>query len=206
MAATVITIARTAGAGAEDVARGVAGQLGFRYVDDEIIQEAAKRAGVSADIVEKTEHKKPLLERLVATLASGGIPEAGIAADASMAVFAASAPYQEFIVDVIRETAAQGNAVIVAHGAGMCLADNPAAFRVFITASPEIRAARLAATGLSADKAANEVRKSDGDRADFFRRFYRVTQESETHYDLVCNTDRMGADAVAKLIVAAARG
>jgi len=206
MAATVITIARTAGAGAEDVARSVASQLGFRYVDDEIIQEAANRAGVSADVVEKTEHKKPLLERLVSTLAAGGIPEAGIAADASMAVFAASAPYQEFIVDVIRETAAQGKAVIVAHGAGMCLSDNPEAFRVFITASAETRAARLAAGGLSADKASDEVKKSDGDRADFFRRFYRVNQESETHYDLVCNTDRMTAPEVAKLIVSAARG
>jgi cytidylate kinase len=186
MAAKVITVARTTGAGAEDAARLAAERLGFRYIDDEIIQEAALRAGTSPQAVEQTEHKRPLLERLIAVLGASGMPEAGVAPDASLAAFVSSGPYQEFIVDVIRETAAQGDVVMVAHGSGMCLAGQPGTLRVLVTASPGVR--------------------SDGERADFLQRFYRVNRERETDYDLVCNTDGLSVQEVARIIVEAARG
>jgi cytidylate kinase len=207
MAAKVITVARTTGAGAEDAARLAAERLGFRYIDDEIIQEAALRAGTSPQAVEQTEHKRPLLERLIAVLGASGMPEAGVAPDASLAAFVSSGPYQEFIVDVIRETAAQGDVVMVAHGSGMCLAGQPGTLRVLVTASPGVRAERLAAGGAMDRRAAeNEVRRSDGERADFLQRFYRVSRERETDYDLVCNTDRLSVQEVARIIVEAARG
>ena len=45
----VITIARQIGAAGEDVALDVAKKLGFRYIDYQVIQDAAQGAGVSPE-------------------------------------------------------------------------------------------------------------------------------------------------------------
>ncbi len=49
MACRVICISRFLGAGGEEIGRSVAGKLGFRYVDDEIIARAAEKAGVDPE-------------------------------------------------------------------------------------------------------------------------------------------------------------
>ena len=48
MAATVVCISRTMGAGGEEVGRLVAGKLGFDYVDEDIVKRAAERGEVTA--------------------------------------------------------------------------------------------------------------------------------------------------------------
>lgn len=206
MPARVVTIARTMGAGGEDVGRLVAQQLHFRHVDDEIIQGAADRAGVSAEAVERTEHRRPLLERVLAALANASSPEIGMVSTIPVP-YTGSAPYEQFLTEVIRETAAGGDVVMVAHGSGMCLAGTPGVLRVLVTASPATRAARIAAAQkLDAKRAEKAVADSDQERADFFRRFYQVNRELDTHYDMVCNTDVLAATDVAKIVAAAAGG
>ncbi len=53
--------------------------------------------------------------------------------------------YRALIQDVIGQTAAAGDAVIVAHGASILLARMPGVLRVLVTASPGVRAERIAA-------------------------------------------------------------
>jgi cytidylate kinase len=53
-------------------------------------------------------------------------------------------------------------------------------------------------------EASKEIAVSDGARADYFKRFYRVPVELPTHYDLVVCTDRLMPETAADLIVAAA--
>ncbi|HXH22866.1 MAG TPA: cytidylate kinase family protein, partial [Dehalococcoidia bacterium] len=53
---SVVTVARTMGAGGEQVALQVALDLGYRYVDDEIVIGAARAAGVSPEAIEGIEH------------------------------------------------------------------------------------------------------------------------------------------------------
>ena len=48
------------------------------------------------------------------------------------------------------------------------------------------------------------VARGDRNRADYLKRFYRVT-EQPIHYDLVINTDTLTADEAADLIAQAAR-
>ena len=106
--------------------------------------------------------------------------------------------YEELIIDVIRETAEAGNAVIVAHGAAIPLAKTEGVLRILVTASPETRAARVAAEAHGEMRAKKLVEDSDAARAEFFKRFYKVASEQPTHYDLVINTDRLSpADAAA---------
>src|SRR5262249_45804986 len=65
MPSSVICISRTAFAGGETVGYLVAERLGKRYVDDEIIRLAAEKAKVEPELVERTEHRVRLLQRLI---------------------------------------------------------------------------------------------------------------------------------------------
>ena len=107
---------------------------------------------------------------------------------------------------MIDEIAAEGNAVIVAHAASMALAGAEGILRVLVTASPEERVKRLVETEEIANAdAARLIMESDQARADYFRHFYGVAQELPTHYDLVVNTDVLGAEQAAEIVVHAAQ-
>lgn len=78
--------------------------------------------------------------------------------------------------------------------------------RVLVTASPELRAARIAqASSVDIDRARKAVAQSDRDRQDFLRRFYNVREELSTHYDLTVSTDALSVGDAAHLVMAAAR-
>ena len=209
MAHQVVCISRSRGAGGEAVGRIVSNELGFRYVDDEILVRAAERADVDPSLVADTERRKSLLTRVLEVLASSGAsqldPAGAFAPDALIAVNP-SANYQELIGEVIRETGAEGKTVIVAHAASMTLAGTAGLLRVLITASPETRAQRLAeANSVSEGDARKQIDDSDSARDDYFRRFYDVSEELPTHYDLVVNTDSLSLAAAAGVVVAAAQ-
>ncbi len=207
MAATVITIARTIGSQGEDVGQIVARELGFRYADDEIINEAAARAGVSREAVERVEHRQSLITRILEGMGQVPLePQVYYGQALGVTPLFESTPYDELIRDVIIETANQGNVVIVAHGAGMCLAGSHGLLRVFVTAPASMRAERIArVASVDMKRAEKAVAGSDKDREDFLKRFYDVAHEQATHYDLVINTEQMTPDSAAALVAAAAK-
>ena len=201
MTYSIITIARTLGAGGEGLGRLLAGELGMRYVDGEIIEGAAARAGITAPEMARAEGRKGLIQRILDGFAlSGGGSDAP-----STTALAGAKGYEQLIVDVIRETAAAGNAVIVAHGAAIPLADVAGTLRVLVTAPYEVRVARLATNGLGEVAARRNIDESDAARADFLERFFDLDHEEPTHYDLVVNTDRLSVDQAARAILSMAR-
>ena len=207
MSCQVITIARSLGAGGEEIARSVAGELGFRYVDDEIIRRAAEKAGVSSETVAQAEHTPGLVIRILDTMGRMPVvplvgPVVPPAYDPPLRLSA----YENLIVEVVRETAAQGDVVIVAHGAGMHLAGLSGLLRVFVTASPAVRAERLVREAKLDERSARKaVADSDRQRREYLRRFCDVGQELATHYDLAINTDTLPSSRAAELVVSAAQ-
>jgi cytidylate kinase len=200
----VIAISRTLGAGADEIGQLTARDLGFRYVNNQIINWAAERAGVSAATIEKTEHTPSLIERILQYIGTTNV-EAGHAAYVAPAA-EPSVAYERLIERVIRETAAAGNVVIVAHGASVPLAGSPGLLRILITASPDVRTTRMSETaGVSEGEARKMIERSDRERREFLQRFYEVKEELPTRYDLVINTDVLRDEAAASLIVEAAR-
>jgi cytidylate kinase len=211
----VVCISRTLCAEGEGIGRMVAQRLGYRYVDEEIIAKAAQYAQVDPALVAAAEHRRPLLQRLVAEipaiweLAGGVALAAGVPANVlagGPAAYVATAEDMRILIRAaIEEVAEAGQAVIVAHAASMALAGHTQVLRVLVTASPATRAARLAAEqGLSNAQAAAKVAASDRERRDYFQRFYHIHEELPTHYDLVINTDILPPERAADLIVAAA--
>ena len=216
MARSVICIARSLGAGGEEAGRAVAEKLGYRYVDDEIIDRAAEHAGVSRETIAKTERPTGLLSRIVDGLAASAGNEATMAFLAGAPVYVpaqrdwspqAELSYEELIQQVIIEVANQHRAVIMAHGAAVCLRGRAEALRVFITASLDTRVERLEQQGSMAKRAAEKaISASDRARREYLWRFYAVRQESPIYYDLTLNTDALTpADAATIIVETASR-
>lgn len=205
MTCRVVCISRSLGAGGEEIARIVAKKLGFRYTDEEIIIRAAEQAGVSPKSAAQAEQTPGLIARILEAMASS--PDVvGWSSYAALPSQAEPA-YEGLFERVIRETAKAGNVVIVAHGASVPLAGMSGLLRVFVTASPAVRAERLAGEGnLDEGRAKKAIQDSDRQRRDYLRRFYDVRQELPTHYDLVVNTDSLTLPQAAQLIVSAAKG
>ncbi len=198
----LIAISRTLGSGGEDLGLALAQQLNMRYVDAEIIVRAAQQADTSPGEIARAEAPKPFLARILENLGRGG---GGALAAGGMPEFMASATMptlEEIIVDVIKEIAREGNAVIVAHGASIPLAGTPDLLRVMVTASLETRANRVATEkSVAANAARSEVEDSDRARAEYFRRFYKLDRELPTHYDITVNTDVLSIEDASKLIL-----
>jgi cytidylate kinase len=209
MAARVVCISAADGAGAEQVGALVAGELGFKLVDEHVIARAADRAGVEPATMAEVERRKSFVGRMLEELAPSTT-----AAAVSMGAFAApldhgippSDELRALIRAAIEDVAEEGDVVIVAHAASVALAQRDGALRVLVTASPEVREQRLAdARGIDGGDARKLLRKVDANRADYLKRFYGVSEELPTHYDVVLSTDRLDAEQAAQLVVHAAR-
>jgi cytidylate kinase len=198
-----VALSQVDGSGAESIGRDVAQRLGFGYLDDAIVAQVANERGVDPAIVSEAERRKSFFSRL-----------------AEMALRAAATgktapPLYDFdetdmllwmIGDAVRDAADRGNVVLVAHAACYACADSSDVLRVWVTAPPSTRASRLAsALGLSDKEAAKSVRQSDAARAGYLKRVYEISEESNTDYDVVINTERLTTDAAAGLIVGLVR-
>ncbi|MEE8346041.1 MAG: cytidylate kinase-like family protein [Dehalococcoidia bacterium] len=206
MSCRVICISRSLGAGGEEIGRMVAKELAFRYADEEIIIKAAEKAGVSPETVAQAEHTPSLIARILESMARTP-PTAEGWSGAAILPSNTTLDYGSLIEKVVRETANGGDVVIVAHGASIPLGDLSGVLRALVTASPAVRAERLAHESKLDEQAAKKaVDESDRQRREYLRRFHNVRQELPTHYDLVINTDVLAVPLVTRLIVSAARG
>ena len=210
MTQRVICIARIQGAGGDDIGRMVADGLGYRLVDEEIVQRAAESEGIAVEELAEVERRRSVIDRLLESLALAG------SSDAYMVGVAPSVPPLTAMIDPrslraliqrsIHETADGGGVVIVSHAASYALAGRPDVLRVLVTASPATRLARIAeANGLDDKKATKAMESDDAGRADYLKKFYDVSQESPSHYDLVLNSDLLSADVISSIVTMAAR-
>ena len=72
MARDVVCISHASGAGGEEVGRLVADQLGYLYVDDDIVARAAAAGAIDPAEVADEERRKSFARRLLEGLAQGG--------------------------------------------------------------------------------------------------------------------------------------
>ena len=205
MASPVITITRQYGSGGSEVARRVAAQLGWEVIDNEFVESVARRAGLPRDEVAQLDERAPgLLERVARTLAAAS-PELFLAGGAP------SAEHDEAAIvkmseRVITEAAAHGRIVLVGRGAQAVLAKGPDALHVYVVASKAFRGKlaieRLGAPAAGIEKQLDEI---DRRRDQYVRTHYGRIRDDVVNYDLVVNTERLGFDGAAGLVVAEAR-
>lgn len=206
MAPPVITITRQYASGGSDVARRVAAELRWEVIDNEFVDEVARRAGLPADAVAQREERAPgLLERLARTLAAGS-PEMFIATGGVPRVEPDEATIVQMTERVIAEAAAHGRIVLVGRGAQAVLAQRPDALHVYVVAAKPWRA-RFAVERLGVDAAEVDkvVDDTDRQRDQYVRTYYGRHRPDVVNYDMVVNTEKLGIDGAAALVVAEAR-
>jgi cytidylate kinase len=204
----VICVSHATGAGGEELGKQVADKLGYLYVDEEIVSRAAAEGGLEPRDIADEERRKSFASRFLDVLADSGGDALTLSTPSAASMGAVSAAdVRSLIRETVTQTAGRGNVVIVAHAASFALDPGSGTLRVLVTASPAVRAKRIAASdGLDAAEAERMVKDSDAGRRDYLKRFYSVDRESPTDYDLVVNTDHVSVEQGAEIVLQAATG
>ena len=181
----------------------MAERLGYLYVDEEIIARAAAKGGIHPSEVVDEERRRSLAARLLDAIAHGGGGPWTLSGSPppSTVEELSSADVRALILETIEQTAARGNVVIVAHAASHAIRGGAEVLRVLVTASPATRVARVGdLQGLDQAGAARAVKESDAARRDYLKRFYDLSEELPTQYDIVVNTDVLTVERAAQVI------
>jgi CMP/dCMP kinase len=181
---TAITISRQFGSLGRTTAKAVADTLGWRLVQRELINQAARQARTP-------EMALAMLDDL------GLLGFKPSAADHSA--------YRKAVAQVMDELVEQGNVVIVGRAGQIVLHGNPLVMHVRLIAPKTVRCERIAeAYGVPLEAARAQVEASDRRRKSYCRRYYQINVDDPQLYDLVINTHRLTAEAAAQLICQAA--
>jgi cytidylate kinase len=177
----MVTVSRQAGAGGDEIARLTADALGWKVLDNDLVERLLVEKGFPRAKAETFEEKEPgLLHRF-----SSGKDE-----------------YLHFLKLVSYEFARQGGCVILGRGGQILFADVPGVFRVRVIAPLQDRVARVReASGGDERHARQAVQQSDNERAAFHRFLFRARWDSADLYDLVINTHGITPKAAAALVV-----
>ena len=201
----IITISRQFGAGGSEVARRVAAELGWRLVDNELIDRVAARAGLPAEEVARMEERAPgFVERLARALARSA-PEL-FPRPAEKVPEPEEATLVRVTESVVAEIAAEGRVVMVGRAASAVLRGEHDALHVKLVAPVPFRI-RTAAERLGNDPREVEriLHETDATRARYQRQHYGRDWDDPTGYHMVLNTERLGFDGATAAVVSAAR-
>ncbi len=199
----LITISREYGSGGSAVAARVATVLGWHLVDNQLVDEVARRAGLSPADVERREERGATFPERVARALAAATPE--MTGDLPLAPEAAEARLVHITEQVVAEAAAD-HAVLVGRAAAAVVDRVTDVLHVRLVGSVDYRAGIIAArNGVGGDEARRQIKDIDAHRARYHREYYRRDWSDPHLYHLVLNTGWLGVDRAAAIVVAAAR-
>ena len=183
---SLITISYSTGTDGQRIARHVANDLDLELYDDQKIQELVVSLGIQTEDIRKLDEKEPgFFDRLLSRK-----PDI----------------YLRCLDSAVYSVAQKGEGVIVGHGSQTLLQDFGCALHVLINNNKESRIRHLIEQeGMTREVAEKVIRKSDSTLKGFFRFAYQREWDDPTIYDMVINTEKMGSETAAKLIIEAAR-
>ena len=182
----LITISRGIGCGGMHISQLVSAGLKLELYDDEKLQNEAIQMGIKPEAIKDMDEKSPGFFDLILSKR----PEI----------------YLDYMGAVVYEVAKRGQGVIVGHGSQMLLRDFECALHVRIQANEATRIQNLMKyRELSEEAARKLIHKRDQEQRGFFRFAFHMDWNDPSLYDLIINTEQLGIDLAAKLIMEAAR-
>lgn len=187
----IITISHQMGAGGPEIGMALAQRLGYRYVDQELLQDAVRRYGLAEEKLSHLDESKPsLFERFDAE----------------------TRHYITILQTTLLEFAEADNVILMGRGGQWLLRGIPHVLRVRVIAPFEQRVrqwikrtAELTGEAPNHRAAVDFVRRDDGEKAGRMRYLYEVDVGDPTLYDLVVNNEQLPTDAAVEMIERAAR-
>ena len=198
---TAVTISRQMGSGGTYIGYLLARELGFKYIDREILRQAAKHLKTEADWLENyDERSSGLLANILRGFALG-TPKTTHTTPLNRPVydrelFTLECKIMNDIVDL-------HNAVIIGRAGFHALRDRPGVIRVFIHAPLEFRIKRLMKVQKITDirKARADIEKSDQRKAKFIRDMVGVSWTDSLNYHLCIDSSRVSFEASVEMIM-----
>ncbi len=187
-----ICISREAGAGAGQLAKLVGAGLGWKVYDEELVEAIAHRMGSPIEEVRALDELAPsMVQDWLLPLREE--------------YYAPQEAYLDHLAKMIEAIGRAGESVLVGRGAGFMLPrDTTLSIRVI--APIKERAQRLAERmGVSPRTARRAARELDRRRVSFDRTMHRANPNDPHNFDLVLNTDTLGLEIAAELIVSTVR-
>jgi cytidylate kinase len=187
----IVTITHETGSGGPEIGIELAKRLGWRYVDRDMLSEAAHRYGVGEDKLTELDEKKPsLFERFDVE----------------------TRQYITVIQSAVLDIAEQDNVVINSRGGQVLLRGISHALRLFVIAPFELRVKRVmkkmagqAQEGVDVRTTVEMVRHSDQEKHGRIRYLYDVDWSDPALYDLVLNTEKLSVDAGVEVLAGLVR-
>jgi len=194
-----ITISRMMGSGGTYIGRLVAKRLGFKYIDREILTEAARRLGTDERfLAHRDQRPSGFLDNFLRTLSYGSvqvvIPPAGPPiSDSDLFTLECA---------IMEEIARRESSVIVGRGAFHVLKKLPGTLNIFVHAPREFRTRRIMEVQDLADarQAAAMLKESDEQRSKFVWNMLHVHWADARNYHLSIDMNLFGFDWAADLI------
>ncbi len=201
----IVTISRMYGSGGSEVAARTATELGWSLLDNAVVDSVAARLGITPSEVAAREERIPsLVERLVETMALGS-------QDWLSPLSAGKRPPTDDVLAevtqrIVEEAIARGPLVIVGRGAQAMLAERADTLHVFCYSSRAALVARvMKSDNLDESAATKIVEETNSHREQFVRKHWNRTWREHANYHLTVNTDWLGIDGAADVIIFAAR-
>jgi cytidylate kinase len=182
----IIVISHQMGAGGPEIGMALAQRLGYRYVNQELLLDAARRYGLAEDRLSHLDESKPTLFERFDTETRHHIT---------------------VLQTTLLEFAEQDNAVLMRGGGQWLLRGVPHALRLRLIAAFEHRVkqwmkrtAEMAGEKPTQRAAADFVRRDDAEKAGRMRYLYEVDITDPNLYDIVINTEKLPHDAVVEML------
>lgn len=179
-----LTISRQYGAGASEMARMISGRLGFRVVDEELLQMAAQKSGMDLSKIERVYEQRPSFRDLRLYKEQ-------------------SEKYINAVHEVLEDLARQGDVIIVGRGANLALLQHPNVVNLRLVADFEVRLQRvMSRESLGEADARRRITEADYAREAYYRYLYNVMPDDPAIYDVVLNTSRVMLEEAAAMVTA----
>ena len=194
---SVITIGRQYGSGGREIGQKLAGRLGIKCYDNELLDRAAKESGICQELFENHDEKptNSFLYSLVMDTYS--------MAYASAALSGMPINHKVFLAqfNAIKKIADEGPCVMVGRCADYALDDYPNRISVFIYGSMDKRIRRIADKYNFTDaKAKDVITKTDKQRASYYNYYTNKRWGDIASYDLCINSSILGIDGTVEIL------
>lgn len=183
----------------------VASELGWSLLDNAVVDAVSARLGIPRAEVEAREERVPsLVERLVTAMAAGS--NEWMSPGGSDQRLPTDEQLVKVTTQIMEEAIARGPVVVVGRGAQASLAERTDALHVFCYAPrPALIARSMKRDGISEAEAAVLVDETNEQREQWVRKHWNRAWREHEHYHLAVNTEWLGVNGAAALVLHAAR-
>ena len=192
----VITIGRQFGSGGRELGKLLASTFGIEYYDKELLQEAAKQAGMSPEFFAQSDERAPSFLSGMFAVGTGYNPASCYSCSSTLTGDSVYCAQSEFI----RKIANEKSCVIVGRSADYVLREHPRCVNIFVHSSEVDCIARIMRRGdkPTPEQARTIAHKTNKLRANYYNFYTDKRWGDAASYDLTLNTSLLKMeDAVA---------